>query len=149
MKNLIVFDFLGTLAKMRPAKGLISSSSLEILAKDNALGIITGGQRSEVLNILEKTGLSQFFDQNLIISASDTPLRKPDPRLIEMIKSRGDFNIIIFVGDMIKDFKLAKSAGIPFVFVGKKKVGDAQLGYDTSEIEKVIAKLLLSGGKSV
>ena len=146
MKNLIIFDFLGTLAKMRPAKGLISAQSLEILSQENDLGIITGGQRTEVLNILEKIQLTHFFDQNLIISASDSPLRKPDPGLVDMIKTKGEFDQIIFVGNMMKDYKLAKNSGIKFVFVGKKRIGDAQLGYNTSEIEKVITNLLLSRG---
>lgn len=146
MKNLIIFDFLGTLVKMRPAKGLISAQSLEILSKDNALAIITGGQRTEVMNILRKLDYLKYFDQNLIITASDTPLRKPNPKLLEMIKARGKFEQIIFIGDMLKDFNFALNTGIPFIFIGKKRIGDAQLGYDTTQIEKVVMNLLSSGG---
>ena len=148
MKNLIIFDFLGTLAKMRPPKALVSVKSLSMLAQNNQLAIITGGKETEVMNILKAIGFTKFFPREFIITADDTPLRKPDPKLVQMMRQRGNFDQIVFIGDLVRDYKLAQKSGIKFVFVGKRKIGDAQLGYATSQIEKVITNLLLSGSNS-
>lgn len=114
-RHLIIFDFAGTLATMRPATLLIPKDLLMRLARKYKLGIITGGKRAEVKNIINKLKISQYFGDNLIITKDDTVLRKPDARLLQLIMKRSGVKRAIYIGDSIKDYTMAKNAQVPFL----------------------------------
>lgn len=141
MKNLIIFDFLGTLASMRPPKLLINKSVLEANKRQSYLAIISGGPKTEINNILIKLGINDLFD--LVITKDDTNLRKPNPKLIELVREKFLVKKTIYVGDTLKDFKMASNANISFIFIGKRKIGDSQLNYNYQLVEEAIDKLLI------
>lgn len=119
----IFFDFSGTLVKMRPATPLINISLLKKLSERFKLGIITGAKRSETENVLKKLKIYNLFQ--IIITADDNKLRKPNPKLFP------NLSIYAYIGDTIKDKLFAKNAGVTFFRVNKKY-----------NINQIIGKLL-------
>lgn len=115
----VIFDFAGTLVKMRPATLLVKKSFLEYLATKYKLGIVTGGQRTEVLNILSKLRAEKLFPSENIITKDDTNLRKPDPRLLLNLVERLGSKKAIYIGDTEKDRKMANLASVTFLEPGK------------------------------
>lgn len=108
----IFFDFTGTLVKMRPAKLLADKLLLKKLTGKYRLGIITGAKRTETINILKKLDILKIFQ--VVITASDNVVRKPDPRLFPSLPIYG------YIGDAKKDSVFAKNAGITFFRINKK-----------------------------
>lgn len=115
----IIFDFAGTLVKMRPATLLIDRVYLNNLSKKYKLAIITGGARAEVLNILRKLKINQYFQVENIITKDDTILRKPNPILLKMVIKKIRATKSLYIGDNSKDFKMANMARIPFIYSQK------------------------------
>ncbi len=111
-KEYIFFDFSGTIAKMRPGKLLVNVSLLKELSEKYCLGIVTGGRKSEVNNILKKFGVAQIFTK--VITADDTRFRKPNPKIISKLK------INTYIGDSKKDEEFAKNLKVPFFRINKK-----------------------------
>lgn len=138
-KSYIIFDFLGTLVQMRPPSLYISKNILLNLSRNYQLGIITNGKRTEVINILTKLGVIDLFET--VITKDDTSLRKPDPKLFDQFKGQ----IVVYVGDTLKDYRMTKDADIPFIYVGRKKIGAGQLDFKRELVEEAINKLLSSG----
>lgn len=130
---IIIFDFAGTLVRMRPATLLIPKSLLRRIAQKYKLGIITGGKRAEVRNIIKKLKINQYFRDNLIITKDDTLLRKPDPRLLQLIMKRSGNKKVVYIGDRITDYIMARDAQVPFFQVTRDK-----------SIEQIAAILLSS-----
>ena len=120
----IFFDLSGTLVKMRPATLLVNLSLLKDLTKKYSLGIITGARRTETVNILNKLKIYKRF--KIIITADDSRLKKPDPRLFPK------FKISAYIGDAKKDVIFARNANITFFRINKKY-----------NINQVIKKLVL------
>lgn len=117
MKNdLIIFDFAGTLVRMRPPVLLIDRSLLFQYFKKYKLAIVTGGKRRETLNILDKLKIKTFFPDLSIITKDDTVLRKPNPKLLYLAVEEYRAIAPIYVGDKTRDRKMAESAGIPFIY---------------------------------
>lgn len=114
-KLAIIFDFSGTLVKMRPASLLIRKQFLKNASKKYKLGIITGAKRTETINITTKLGLLKLFPA--IITKDDTRLRKPNPKLLEMIERKLSAKIAVYVGDSKKDKLMAEAKGVPFIMV--------------------------------
>lgn len=114
---LIIFDFAGTLVKMRPAKLLLPKSMLNNIARSFTLGILTGAKRTETLNILKKTKTLSLFDRDYIFTKDDTNLRKPDPKLFKQFFKVSNEQIILYIGDSSNDAKMAREAGINFINV--------------------------------
>lgn len=138
-KSYIIFDFLGTLVQMRPPSLYISKNILLSLSRNYQLGIITNGKRAEVINILTKLGVIDLFET--VITKDDTSLRKPDPMLFSQFNGQ----IVVYVGDTLKDYRMAKSANIPFIYIGRMKIGVSQLNFKRELVEEAINKLLSSG----
>jgi len=112
MKKTLFFDFSGTLVRMRPPELLVDVNILENLSDKFELGIITGARKAETLNILNKLKIKDLFQ--IVITADDSRLRKPNPGLFPKIK------IAAYIGDMRKDEFLAKNAKVPFFRINKK-----------------------------
>lgn len=121
MKNIdtIVFDFAGTLVKMRPATLLVKKSFLEQLSKKYRFGIVTGGKRAEVLNILFKLEIDKLFPSYSVVTKDDTNLRKPNPNLLLILLKRLESKNTIYTGDTAKDRKMANLASVTFLEPGK------------------------------
>ncbi|MBL7036312.1 HAD family hydrolase [Candidatus Microgenomates bacterium] len=111
LKKYIIFDFAGTIVKMRPAKLLVKKELLLKISTKYNLGIITGAKKTETMNILSKLGINKLF--STIITSEDSILKKPNPKLFPILP------IIAYVGDTKKDFYFAKNAGITFFRVNK------------------------------
>lgn len=144
---MIIFDFAGTLVEMRPPQLLVRRGLLRRLSRRYQLAILTGGNRKEVINILKKLTIKNYFDEAFIVTKSDTGLRKPDPRLLKSLLSLGKTNKAVYIGDKIKDYRMAAALGVKFIYVGKRKLGNIQLRYDITLVEGAINKLLSSERK--
>lgn len=113
-RNTIVFDFSGTLVKMRPPVLLVKKGVLENLAKRYQLGIVTGARRTETLNILTKLNIKKMF--SAIISKDDTKFRKPDPKLLMIVEKKLAAKVTAYIGDSKNDRVMAKAKKVPFIF---------------------------------
>jgi phosphoglycolate phosphatase-like HAD superfamily hydrolase len=112
MKNkFVIFDFSGTLVRMRPATLLTDKNLICQLSRKYPLGIITGAKKSETNNILRKLSMENIFSQ--VITADDSGLRKPDPNLFFT-------KPMFYIGDTKKDELFAKNAKVKFLRVNKK-----------------------------
>jgi len=125
--SLIIFDLQGTLVKsMRPPILNGSVTTIQKLAQKNVLSIFTGATRTETLNILNRLNISQFFSpKNIVIKGSFS--KKPNPEAVFWLISNNQPDKTYYIGDTRKDYKTAKNAKIPFVYVGKQKLGIAQI----------------------
>lgn len=124
MRDIIIFDFSGTLVKMRPAKLLLQRKLLLKLNNKYKLAIVTGAKGKETINILNKLKIKDNF--SIIVTKDDSNFRKPNQKLFLLIKNKIVFNKAWYVGDKLKDYEFATNSGIEFLFVGKKKVGVKQ-----------------------
>lgn len=127
--QLIVFDFAGTLVCMRPPKLLVNRSLLKRLSQVYLLGILTGGSRTEVINILKKLKILPYFKDEIIITKSDTKFRKPNPKLLSLVIQGSKATTCLYIGDSVKDYKMSTTLGIPFIYIGKKRLGVKQFMY--------------------
>lgn len=121
MRDLIIFDFAGTLVKMRPPRLLVNKNKLFALCDKYALGIITGARKAEVLKILNKLEIVDCF--SILVAKDDCKYQKPERKLFLFLRQRIKFGKVYYVGDTLKDYKFAVNSGIPFLYVGKKKIG--------------------------
>lgn len=121
MKKVIIFDFSGTLVKMRPPELLANKNILRALSKKYYLAIITGARKSETLNILNKLAITNLFA--LITTKDDTTFRKPDSILFNVVKETFRAKGYVYIGDTRKDYYFAKNSRIPFLYVGKRNIG--------------------------
>ncbi|HVZ11726.1 MAG TPA: HAD family hydrolase [Patescibacteria group bacterium] len=126
-KGTILFDFAGTLVEMRPAKLSMKRSLLKRLSKKYNLGIITGGSRTEVENIIGKLKIRRFFSDKSIITKQDSLYSKPEPKLIRRLENSFSTKRTLYIGDRLIDYKMANAAKIPFIYIGKRKLGNEQI----------------------
>ncbi len=116
MRKIVIFDFAGTLVCMRPATLLIPRFILNVLSWFFVLGIITGASRKDTIRILHKLRIVRFFSKETIVTKDDSSYRKPDIRLIQFFANKFKGKTIwLYVGDGIKDFKMAKRYKINFL----------------------------------
>ena len=111
-KPFILFDYAGTLVRMRPASLLVNKSILINLSMNYRFGIITGAKKVETLNIIRKLKINDLF--SLVITADDTDLRKPNAKLFPKTE------VAFYIGDSKKDEVFAKNGNIAFFRVNKK-----------------------------
>jgi len=82
------------------------------------LAVYSEKSRRQAMYLLEKNGLTQYFDENELIFLEDLikseneQLGKPNPKvLVEMVeKSAGDVDKVAYIGDTIADALLVKNA---------------------------------------
>lgn len=78
------------------------------------LGVITSKTDHEMVKEFDDYGLNEFFD--IIVTASDTKLHKPNPdpilKALELLGIKKDE--AIYIGDSVYDMNSAHSAGINF-----------------------------------
>lgn len=130
-KPLVIFDFAGTLVKMRPPSLLLEKGLIVKLSQSYFLGILTGGKKAEVLNILNKLDIKSYFQDENIITKDETNFRKPNPQLLQLLTR--NTTCVAYIGDTCKDSQMAKAVGVRFILADKS-------------VAQKINELLLSGG---
>ena len=125
--TLLIFDLQGTLARsMRPPILNGSTTTLQQLSKTNTLALFTGASRTETLNILKNMQILPLFDLKNIITKGQFP-PKPNPSAIFWLLANTAANTTYYIGDTKKDYQTAKNARIPFIYIGKQKLGITQI----------------------
>ncbi len=115
-KNIIiVFDFSGTLVRMRPPKLLLSRKALINLSKSYKMVIITGATKAETTNILKKLDIVECF--SLVISKEASIYSKPNPKLFDIVKTEYKDSVAIYLGDSKSDQTFAGLSQVPFLLV--------------------------------
>ncbi len=100
-------------------KWLLGRPVLRRLAKKAELGIFTGRVWQEMNYTLDRCKTREFF--KTIVTADDVSKTKPDPEgLLKVIAGR-DKAKAVYVGDNVDDALAAKSAGVPFVGILRRR----------------------------
>ena len=84
-------------------------------AKGITIGIVSQTPRKLLDASLEKSGLAEFFDDKNTLSSDDTEEQKPRPEPIIAAMRRinvSDGKRTVYVGDMVEDIVMAKTAGV-------------------------------------
>ena len=91
--------------------------TLTRLREHFTLGIVTSGSKSRVLKDVERTGVRAFFQ--IIVTGDDIRTPKPAPEGLELaLRSLGmGPNEIVYVGDALADYEMAKACGVHFLGV--------------------------------
>jgi HAD superfamily hydrolase (TIGR01509 family) len=118
-------------------KLLIPKQKLLLLKKKyKKLGIATGRPKEEADYVIQKNSLQGIFD--CIIAMEDVENSKPSPDSIQAVIKKLNLKQTIYIGDSLNDVLAAKSANIPFIYVGKQNIGTIKF----QNILKVIQYLL-------
>lgn len=86
----------------------------ELFNQDVKLGIVTSKTNQEMKDEFHHFGLNKYFD--VIITASDTTLHKPNPEPIQAAVDglSVDKKDVIYIGDSIYDMQAAHACGVSF-----------------------------------
>ena len=76
-----------------------------------ALGLCTNKPEATTGAVLEKFGLTEFFDS--IVGGDRLPSCKPDPAMLHLVMRELAVKRCLFVGDSEVDVATAKAAGVP------------------------------------
>ena len=111
---------------LRHAGGILYpqlAETLETLAKDYALFVVSNSQDGYVQAFLDWSGLRCFRDYEM---AGRTGLDKGEN--IRLVMARNGVNRAVYVGDTQGDADAAKKAGVPLIFAayGFGRVADAE-----------------------
>lgn len=88
---------------------LLVGDSLDALAGELPLGIVTGRPRRDAHRFLEQAGITDYFDT--VVCKEDAPI-KPDPAPIELAMNQLGCTHAWFVGDTPDDIRAARRAGV-------------------------------------
>lgn len=112
----------------------------ELKNKKAYLAIATNAPQESLPLILKKYEISTYFDE--IIGVSDNIEPKPNPAMLNLIKSKSPYTDIVFVGDSKKDEEAAKNANIPYLSAkwGRGSEKDNEFG-DKNELKSKIEEL--------
>jgi HAD superfamily hydrolase (TIGR01509 family) len=105
-----------------------AAETLEALRSQGmALGVVSSGTRSRILNEFERLGLSDLF--GALVCNEDVIRRKPDPEglVIAMAQLGRLPEECCFVGDTPEDVRMGKSAGTLAIGVPSEYVGPVRL----------------------
>lgn len=91
-----------------------------LAARSVRMEIVTGGSRALVTQDLDALGLTGHFAR--IYGHEETPFHKPDPRVLDVVLenlARGGYAPadLLFIGDSVRDFRVAEARAVPFVGV--------------------------------
>jgi len=97
---------------------------LNLLKGNGILRAINTNRTTSMPHIMERFGLSPFFD--MVVTALDVKNPKPHPESIEKILQRFDLKKeeAVFVGDSEVDQQTAQSAGIQFIAYKNREVAN-------------------------
>lgn len=109
------------------------------------LGLITDGYKSDLEQILPKTGLQKFFD--VCVCADTTGKRKPDPQVFEYALSRLKIkpSEAVFVGDRLDaDYVGAEKAGVTPILIcreNRRRTNGVNFITSLEEIFKLLRRM--------
>jgi HAD superfamily hydrolase (TIGR01548 family) len=119
-------------------KWLLARPALRRLAQKYELGIFTGRVWDEMNHTLDRCKTREFFRD--IVTAEDVSRPKPDPEgLLKILNGRPPESAF-YLGDNIDDALAAKSAGVPFIGVLRRR---------SDERRQRIAKLRELGARAI
>jgi len=106
--------WLSEAAKHAPELFPAVTDVLAELDKRFALGIVTSGSKSRVIDDLARTGIASYFET--VITAEDISQPKPDPEGLEIALQHLSVaaSEAVYVGDAHADFEMARAAGVKF-----------------------------------
>jgi len=85
----------------------------ELLARlKQKIGIATGRPRVEALEVLDKFGITPYFDTILALEDLDGNKDRPDPYILNRCKELLEIDYGFFCGDTVDDMKAGKAAGL-------------------------------------
>ena len=91
--------------------------TLDRLAQNYDLGLVTAGTRSRVLEDLRRTQIEKFF--KTVITGDDVQKKKPSPeglfQALEALQTGPE--AALYVGDTTTDWETARAAGMQFVSI--------------------------------
>ena len=96
-------------------KWMLEKSILSTMAKKYKLAIFTGRPKNEANYTLKNSTTVGFF--NPVITAEDTPNKKPNPEGINLIMNILHINSAVYIGDTLDDLLAARAANIEFIGV--------------------------------
>ena len=95
----------------------IYSETAEILkflkANKKIVGIVTSNSKKHVIDVLNKFGLTSYFD--VIVGNKEAPNPKPSPEpILKALELLGEFNKekVVYIGDALNDAIAATNAGV-------------------------------------
>ena len=100
-----------------------AEKTLAYLKEKYILGVITNGPSHGQRGKLEKSGLSGYFDEDLVIVSGDYDFKKPDPRLFQIACDKAGVKPeeAVFVGDIFaRDILGAYRAGMKPIWIWKE-----------------------------
>lgn len=110
--------FLSVPGLIREEKPLVSSETMEKLAKKYGMNAATGRDRFEAEYSLKIAGYSKYLPSKLLVCSEDVSHGKPDPEPLLKSKERavkeyglGKGARAAYIGDSVDDIRAAKSAG--------------------------------------
>lgn len=115
-------DYLTYIEKMDDSEILPDVPKILTLLKENAIPIALGSASKNALPILEKVGLSHFFD--VIVDGNNVTKAKPDPEVFLMAAKKMNLspsNCIVFE-DAVAGIEAANAANMISIGIGDKKV---------------------------
>ena len=113
-------------SKVSPANGLIQF--LNILKKNHKMievNILSGGEKTEIINFLERNQMTKFFDKILCSESSK----------LEHLKKHKASKADIFIGDSKKDLETAEEIGLNFILFEEFK---SEISFPENETNKKI-----------
>ncbi|HEY6465011.1 MAG TPA: HAD-IA family hydrolase [Candidatus Acidoferrales bacterium] len=110
-------------------KWLFAPPSLKRLSKKAELGIFTGRVWDEMNHTLDRCKTREYF--RTIVTAQDVSHTKPDPEgLLKVLAGRPPESAV-YLGDNVDDALAAKSAGVPFVGILRRRSDERRERIDT------------------
>jgi phosphoglycolate phosphatase-like HAD superfamily hydrolase len=91
-----------------------------LAARSVRMEILTGGSRALITQDLDALDLTRHFAR--IYGHEETPFHKPDPRVLDDVLANlagGGHNLaeLVYIGDSVRDFRVAAARAVPFVAV--------------------------------
>ncbi|MBK9096592.1 MAG: HAD family hydrolase [bacterium] len=93
---------------------------LEILSKKFAVGLVTSGSRTRVMNDLQRTGIKHLF--KTIVTGDDIKNPKPSPEGLNLALNNLKLkaNEAMYIGDTSIDHEMAKAGRVFFIGVNSE-----------------------------
>jgi len=125
-------------------KDMVMEPGLKELLEDlkPRMGLAVATNRSNTINnVLERSGLSPFFD--MVVSSLDVENPKPHPESIHKILSFFGLtpDRAVYIGDSLIDLKTARASGVHFIAYGDGILDTPLKADNMSEVKELLAEM--------